>query len=149
MKQLAIISNSIKLSDKEIDFFELKYKIHFPSFFVDFLREYNGAETEEHIYSSDNIKYVVNNFLPLLENRNASIEQILPVVRDEEEDIGRSDLIPFAIDPGGRPYYVSIGNNDYSSVYIDRIGMGYSNPLLKIADSFEEFINGLRPENES
>jgi len=70
----------------------------------------------------------------------------LPALRDVEEGIGRNDLIPFAIDPGGNPFYVSIGNLDYNNVYLDRMSSGYDNPLLKIADTFEQFIEGLRPE---
>lgn len=74
---------------------------------------------------------------------------MIPVIQDEDEGIGRNDLIPFATDPGGNPYYVSLGKNDYLSVYIDTISSrGYKEPILKIADSFEEFIDGLQPESE-
>jgi hypothetical protein len=31
---------------------------------------------------------------------------------DEDENYRRNDLIPFATDPGGRPFYVSIGSNE-------------------------------------
>jgi hypothetical protein len=143
MKNLKIINQFIPLDSKTIFDFQMKYSIAFPDYFSDFLIEYNGAETHYCIYRD---KYVINNFLPLLLNRNASIELILPAIRNENEDICRNDLIPFAIDPGGRPYYLSFGDKDYGAIYIDRVGLGDSNPLLKISESFEKFINELEPD---
>lgn len=68
---------------------------------------------------------------------------ILPVVRDVEEGVGRNDLIPFAIDPGGRLFYVSIGESDNGCVYYDVIGLVAEGPVRKIADSLETFISNL------
>ena len=143
MKQLNIKRGYIQIEIDEINLFQIRNKLVLPSFFIEFLLKYNGAKINENCYRDE---YIISNFLPLLINRNASIELILPAVRDKE-DIGRDDLIPFAVDPGGRPYYLSIAGNDNGNVYIDRMGAGYENPLLKIAETFEEFINGLEPEN--
>jgi hypothetical protein len=144
MKKLTLLCDIIPIDKIVIHNFQRLFFIKFPNYFVAFLLDYNGADTKECVFID---KYIVNNFLPLLKNRNASIELILPAVRSKEEEISRDDLIPFAIDPGGRPYYFSIGEEDYGNVYIDRMGAGHKNPLLKIAESFEEFINGLEPES--
>ena len=81
-------------------------------------------------------------------NRNASIELILPAVKDPEV-IGRNDLIPFGIDPGGRPFYFSVGESDNGCVFYDVWGLGSEEPIRKIADSFEEFIDGLQKDEEA
>ena len=145
MKELTIKFkfNGVATSTEEIAAFEKKYDVIFPDYFKVFLLTYGGTIVEECRYLD---QYTVNDFLPLLENRNASIEMILPVVRDEEEGVGRNDLIPFATDPGGRPFYVSIGESDNGCVYFDVIGMVSDKPVRKIANSFDEFINSLRKE---
>ena len=143
MKQLNKISNGTPLNFETLLDFQMNNSLTLPGYLIDFFINYNGSETKECLFDT---KYIVNNFLPLLKERNASVELILPALTNPDEGICRKDLIPFAIDPGGRPFYVSIGVLDNGSVFIDRIGMGHKTPLLKIADSFEEFINGLQPE---
>ncbi|SDG26741.1 SMI1/KNR4 family protein [Chitinophaga filiformis] len=145
MKKLTIKFkfDGVDTSTNEISLFERKYHVIFPDYLKAFLLIYGGTRVEENKYLT---QYTVSNFLPLLENRNASIEMILPVVRDEEEGVGRNDLIPFATDPGGRPFYVSTGESDKGCVYYDVFGLVADTPVRKIADTFEEFINKLEKE---
>ena len=140
MKELSIIGQVFPITSEDIIAFQNEHAITLPSFLVDFFLKYNGAETTQYKFRN---KYVVNNFLPMQKNRNASVALIFPTVLDKEEGFGRKDLIPFAIDPGGRPYYVSIGDRDNGHVYLDRMYMGDDNALQKIADTFDEFIDGL------
>ena len=144
MKELTIKFkfDGIDISTNEISEFEKKYDVVFPDYLKSFLLTYGGTTTEENRYLD---QYTVNDFLALLGNRNASIKMILPIVRDEE-GVGRNDLIPFAIDPGGRPFYVSIGEHDNGCVFYDVIGMVSDWPVRKIANSFKEFINSLRKD---
>jgi hypothetical protein len=142
MRDLTIEKLFIPISKEDILFFENKFSVLLPEYLQNFFLKYNGARTKEHRFHNE-VDYIVNSFLPLLENRNASVELILPAVRDEEEGIGRYDLIPFATDPGGRPFYIAIDGNDEGVVYYDLIGMAFHEPLRKIANSLEEFINGL------
>ena len=79
---------------------------------------------------------------------DTSVEDLLPWIRDEEFMIGRHDLIPFAFDSGSHPFLVSIGGDDKGVVYFSIVGFGEEKPLRKLADSFEEFINGLKSEEE-
>ena len=143
MRKLIIKQFFTEVSDAEIAEFEAMNDIVFPEFFKAFIKDYNGSKVYENCFQG---KYIISNFLPLKKNRNASIELIMPAIKSEEEGIGRDDLIPFAIDPGGRPYLFSVGKNDFGQVYIDRMSAGYQDPLLKIADSFEQFIQGLERE---
>lgn len=76
------------------------------------------------------------------------MDEIFDYVRSEEY-IGRNDLIPFAVDISGRPFYVSVGVADNGVVYADRIGLRpVEEALVKVADSFEMFISGLRVDPE-
>ena len=145
MKKLSINFKfeGVDTSADDILAFERKYHVIFPDYLKAFLLIYGGTKVEENKYLT---QYTVSVFLSLLENKNASIEMILPVVRDEEEGVGRNDLIPFATDPGGRPFYVSTGESDEGCVYYDVIGLVADAPVRKIADSFEEFINKLEKE---
>ena len=59
------------------------------------------------------------------------------------EELTRKDLIRFVIDPGGRPLYVSIFGGECGKVFYDRMALGFEEPLIQIANSFEEFIDGL------
>ncbi|KUJ60596.1 hypothetical protein AR687_17650 [Flavobacteriaceae bacterium CRH] len=145
MRHLTIESSFIPVNKDKIERFELANNIVLPNYLKDFFVKYNGASIKEYIYNN-NVDYIINSFLPLLKNRNASVELILPAVQDEDEGIGRNDLIPFATDPGGRPFYVSIGSNDEGVIYYDLVGLGDDEPLRQIANSFEEFINGLQEE---
>lgn len=147
MKTLTIDGFFINISKDDIHYFETKYKIELPEYLKDFILKYNGTSTNECVFTT-NTNYIVNSFLPLLENRNASVELMIPIIRSEEEGFGRFDLIPFATDPGGRPFLVSIGREDEGTVYYSIIGFGENEPLRKIAYSFEEFINGLKTEDE-
>jgi hypothetical protein len=145
MKKLTITSPGVLISIDDIVDFEKKYELIFPDYLKEFFLLYNGAGTEEYRYLKGP-SYSVNSFLPLYSDINASLDLILPAVRDPEEGIGRNDLVPFATDPGGRPFYVSTGESDYGSVYYDVWGLAEKEPLRKIADSFEEFIDGLQKD---
>jgi len=148
MKKLTIERLFKPITEHDIVSFQSRNNITLPPYLQDFFIHYNGASTKEHRFFND-ISYLVTAFIPLIKNEfDTSVEDILPAIRDEEEGIGRSDLIPFGTDPGGRPFYVSIGSKDYGNVYYDLVGLGESQPLRKIANSFEEFINGLQARNE-
>lgn len=113
-----------------------------------FVLDYGGKKVRENCYIFEDNYYIVSMLLPVKICNNPSIESILPIIRDTEEGIGREDLLPFAIDPGGNPFYISIVASDYGNVYIDTLNSrGFAEPILKIANSFEEFINGLQPED--
>jgi hypothetical protein len=145
MRELTRLRRFRPITQEDIEAFEKK-NLLMPNYLREFFKKYNGAKIKENFHKSANGNYIVS-ILPLLkDDLNTSVEDLLPFVNDFELGIGRKDLIPFAIDPGGRPFLVSTGNNDNGKVYYSIVGLGFSEPLRKIADSFEEFINGLEPE---
>ena len=146
MKKLTIEDFFVPITEKDIKLFEKRNNLVLPNYLADFFLNYNGTTTKECIYSCK-VDYIVNSFLPLLKNKITSVENFLLWIRDEEFLIKRFDLIPFATDPGNHPFLVSIGGEDEGVVYFSIVGFGEDEPLRKLADSFEEFINGLKSEN--
>ena len=151
MKQLTIDTNysaSHPVKQEEILLFEKKYNVKLPNYFIDFLIQYKGGRTKEHIFFLNSNEYGISSFLPFSYNRNDCIEKIYDVTISKEVDGGleRADLIPFATDGGGNLYYLSIGKEDNDTVYYERLWTG---KLRKLSNSFEEFIDGLYPENVS
>jgi hypothetical protein len=145
MRNLIIEDFFVPITKEEINQFEKDNNLDMPNYLKEFFIIYNGASVKECIYSYK-IDYLVSAFLPLLKNKIVSVENYLRLIRDDEYLIGRYDLIPFAIE-GTIPFLVSIGGNDEGVVYYSAVGLD-ENPLRKIADSFEEFINGLHAEDE-
>lgn len=147
MKALHIKYSLNEVKSDDLSFFS-SIPITVPSNIKQFIFDYGGSKLLENCFITNGSYYIVSMILPIKKCNNASIELILPAVQDEEEGIGRNDLIPFAIDPGGNPFYVSIGESDYGNVYIDTItSRGFEEPILKIATSFEEFVDSLQPED--
>lgn len=145
MKKLTIEDFFVPITKEDINKFEKENNMIMPNYLRKFFFMYNGASIKECIYKTN---YIVNSFLPLLKlEYRSSVEDFLPWVRDDEFLIGRIDLIPFTIDPGGIPCLVSIGGSDEGAVYYSAVGLD-EKPLRKIADSFEEFIDGLKSEEE-
>ncbi len=148
MKQLTKTRLFKPISMEKIDSFDFENHIKLPSYLKNIFFNYNGSKILENSYFSSGIEYIIS-FLPLLKNEfDTSVEDILPSVRSQEMGVGRNDLVPFGIDPGGRLYLVSIGGVDEGGVYYSIVGLSENEMLRKIADSFEEFINGLKPEEE-
>jgi hypothetical protein len=144
MKYLTIKSTFMPINEDEFELFERKNNILMPDYLKEFFTKYNGAEVNESFYGSHYLE-----ILPLFQNKYASsVEDFLPWIRDPEFKVGRNDLIPFAIDPGGIAFLVSIGGDDEGVVYYSAVGLD-ENPLRKLANSFEEFINELKSEEES
>jgi hypothetical protein len=145
MRNLTIKQCFMPITRKEIELFERENNISLPIYLKDFFLIYNGAKIKESFYGN---QYWLE-ILPLLKNNfDTSVEDFLPWIRNPEFLVGRYDLIPFAINQGAIPFLVSIGGKDEGTVYYSAVGLD-ENPLRKLADSFEEFINGLRSEEES
>ena len=144
MKNLIIEDSFVPITKREIEIFEINNKIILPLYLKDFFLKYNGASIKEYLYSG----YIINSFLPLLKMEyRSSVEDFLPWIQNPEFLVGRYDIIPFTIDPGGIPCLVSIGGEDEGVVYYSAVGLD-EKPLRKLANSFEEFINGLKSEEE-
>lgn len=140
MKNLSITYSGNKSSNEDIKDFEQKNKIKLPSNFLELFEEYEGCAAKEDTYQD---KYTVQVFLPLKSKRNPSIEKIFDVYLEENNT---DQWLPFATDPGGWVFCMSLAEDTYGQIFVDRFGLGEENPFEFIAASLEEFINGLEAE---
>jgi hypothetical protein len=103
------------------------------------LENYAGHGVDECIYQDlEKRTWVLNNFLPFSSIYSLGCDIL---------DLYQTKLMPFAIDPGGWHFCLCLEEHDYNAVFIHRwTDHKPEDAFLKIADSFEEFINGLQPD---
>lgn len=140
MKTLTKTLNGPRLDESTLESFELKHEIRFPDSLRYFFIHHNGSSFEEYSFKG---KHSINTFLPLLIDFE-SFESSLSFVNEDFDDYR---FIPFAIDPGGWAFCVSIISQEYGKVYLYRFDSGEDDPFLLIANSFEEFIDGLQADS--
>lgn len=122
------------LFEKEIPSLTLKE-------FKELVIEYQGAKVKELIFwDSRNEMWILNAFL--------TISEMLLLFKEFQENYGRQ-IFPFAFDSGGWHFCLCFDESDYGAIIVNRWTDHLpEEQFLKIADSFEEFINGLKREDE-
>lgn len=130
-----------RIYEGQIRSLERHLKIKFPEQFTKFLLEYADTSILENTFiDNSGLKWIVSNFWNYPNIYGLSIEF-------QENGLGKK--IAFGHDEGGWSFCLSLDDADYNSVYIYRFTDHLpEEAFLKIADSFEEFINGLQPESE-
>ncbi len=76
-------------------------------------------------------------------NKNEDFASVEAILEGHKEE-GIEGFIPFGIDSGGWDYNVSINEETYGQVWVNKFDSGEENTMEYVAPSFEEFINGLR-----
>lgn len=109
--------------------------------FKEFIIDYQGVKVKELLFwDSRNEMWILNAFF--------TISEILPLFKEFQEKYNRR-LFPFAFDGGGWHFCLSMDEADYGAIIVNRWTDHLpEEQFLKIADSFEEFINGLKREDE-
>ena len=139
MKNLTIENQISETKEEEIIIFFKEKDIKVPDNYIGLISKYGGARINENYYKD---KYCIQNILPLYSKRNASIEKIIETYLEEENT---ENWLPFAIDPGGWVFVISLYKDTYGQIFIDRFDSGEENPFVFVTDSLDEFINGLHP----
>jgi cell wall assembly regulator SMI1 len=143
MKNLLSNSKPKDVDDSDVKEVESTFNIQFPEYFLSFLQKYGGTSTKEVVYSDS---FWVNYFLPLNSDISASIVSLLEGYRT---NYNQNNWIPFAIDSGGWSFCIALKEDIKGQIWIDKFDSGDENPFEFVANSFEEFINGLRTEEEA
>lgn len=138
MKQLTF---SKRIQDWEFDFLEQTYGIKIPQYFTDFMQIYASSGVIERVYKGINGQnWKIGSFCPY-KTMYEYVGEFL------ENNLGIK--VPFAFDYGGWIFCICLDENDYNSVYIYRSSDHLpKDAFLRIADSFEDFIDRLQPESE-
>jgi SMI1-KNR4 cell-wall len=136
MREFNIID---RIQDAEFKFIENTLEINLPSILKDYLKKYGGMSIYESTFSFGEIgNFQIGQFLMFDEIINLSKEFLQEYKRK---------LVPFAYDGGGWHFCLSFDADTYGKIIINRWTDHLpEEQFLVIADSFEEFINGLKTE---
>jgi hypothetical protein len=111
--------------------------------FVDFLNEYQGAKVNEFLFTDQNGTTWVMGFI-------MKFSEILTLTEEFKSVNVQNSFVPFASDAGGWHFCICAGDVNYGAIYINRwTDHTPEKAFLKIANSLEEFVNGLSPEKNS
>jgi hypothetical protein len=129
-----------QIDDYSISMIEALVNEKLPEYFKIFLKVNAGFSHYECIFiAKDKVSWEVNSYM-IFSGIYKVAEEILSALNRR--------MVPFAIDGGGWHYCLSV-EDDKNSVYVNRWTDHLpEDQLLKIADSFEEFIDGLKREDE-
>lgn len=133
---------------------EKKIREQLPNLFKDLLVMVEGSTIEENVFYDKNRNefFPVHQFLEIsiLEKSADKIEKIYQddssSIRNENEELF---FMPFAIDPGGWTYHISLAKNSYNEIWLNCFDNNEESPFNLIASSLEAFIEGLITEKEA
>lgn len=138
MKQFTVIPS---IDEGGFKFIEKIVSTEFSDFFKNIMAKYGGLAVYERYYHDKN-----NNLWELGAFDNFT--SIYELTKEFLEKYKRK-LVPFAYDGGGWHFCLSFDEETYGKIIINRWTDHLpEEQFLVIADSFEEFINGLKTEEE-
>lgn len=113
----------------------------FPILFEEFLLLYADTSVEERVYHDENgLEWIISRFW--------NYPNIHGLTKEFQRE-GHGTKVAFGHDEGGWSYCLSLDPEDYNAVYVYRFtDHAPEETFLKIADSFEEFIDKLEPERQ-
>jgi len=141
MKDLTKTYQAIPLNRGEIEEFELNTQSKLPLEFKKFIENYQDSKIKEILFFDENQElWILNAFL--------SFKESAELYKEFEKNLKRN-MLPFAYDPGGWHFCLSLEEKDFGAIIVNRWTDHLpEEQFLKIANSFEEFIDGLQPEEE-
>lgn len=143
-KKLKVIKSAPLPQVEYIESFAQDNSIKLPENLKNFILNYNPITVEETLYSVNGNTYMLNGFYPFGFTEGLTLQKAYQNMKEIYED----KYIAFADDPGGWEYVIALKEEDYGKVYLCRMDEELEDGLVKLADSFANFINGLHIEGE-
>ncbi|MDI9882799.1 SMI1/KNR4 family protein [Flectobacillus longus] len=139
MKKLTLYP---RMGDSNVRHIESIINISLSEDFKDFLKANAGlSHYERYFFDKDKTQWEVQKYL--------SYPELFKIEEELFIDYHRK-LVPFAYDPGGWHFCLSFDKDTYGKIIINRWTDHLpEEQFLVIADTFEEFINGLKTEEEA
>jgi len=138
MKTLSVIKNNPLPSNDDIVAFEKLRDIKMPWDYKYYLVTQNLFLSKDCLYRGKE-EYKIHHFHPFDVTADISLQVFFDILKDFLEN----SFIPFAGDSGGWQFVISLRKKDYGKVYFCRMDEELEDALTLLADSFEEFIDGL------
>lgn len=128
----------------EITDFSTTNNIEIPIDFINFLTSQNAVSTVEKIFALNEYKvFYVHDFYPLGNCVKSTLQLAYSTLKHYFEE----RYLPFACDPGGWQFIISIQKDDFGSVYFCRMDETLDSALTFLSASFSSFIDRLEPES--
>jgi hypothetical protein len=129
---------------------ESYFDFKFPQIYKEFLLLTNGGSPKKSILSKDE-EYEVRNFFGIIPDYSYGLLERKKMYENRIPN----NMFPIANNSGGDLFLMSVKGPDYGKIYFwdhnweaeEGQEPNYSN-LTLVADSFDEFINGLKNESE-
>ena len=137
------------LSAQRVKQVEKKYGIKLPLQYRNFLLAHNGGQPipNEFHFKKKQGQYtdsIVDWFLAIYEGENDNFEEYYDTYKIDENRIPEN-LVPIAHDPGGNLICISVSGDDEGAVFFwDHEHEEDGDNIHLIADSFDEFLSGLK-----
>ena len=131
-------------TNEAIRLFEIGEGIVIPNPLKEFWKNYNPIYTEQNIYFKDGEKYYLDRFFPFSDECELSFQTVFMALGDYL----KKEYLPFANDSGDWQFLVSINKESNGEIFLCRMDEIIPDSLVKMSDSFEEFINGLKRDEE-
>lgn len=130
------------VQDFELNMLEKVLEKEIPKIVRDYIKKYGGTMiAEKYFFDKQGLEWELGQFNLFKDLYNLTKEFL--------EKYNRK-LVPFAYDGGGWHFCLSFDVETYGKIIINRWTDHLpEDQFLVIADSFEEFINGLRTEEEA
>lgn len=139
MKNLHVIKREELNLVKELKEFEGSYSAGFPDKFRDFLLLQNPDLIEENCFLKEEDEFEIHHFIPLSKYNKYSIQN----VNENLRDFFCGQYVVFAADSGGWKFAISVGDTNHGKVFFCRMDEDLIDALTLLADTFEEFIDGM------
>ena len=124
------------LSEDDIAAFESRTRVRLPEEYRKFLARHNGGVPTPASFSESSVRYFLE-----IQGRDSysDIEARWALIGDRLSD----GMLPIANDPGGNSILIQTSGADVGSIWF----WDHENPsaLVRLADSFNRFLDGLTP----
>jgi len=141
MRRVTVIKGEKLETIEELRKFEDLNNIKLPQQFISFYTNQNPIIIEESDFIVENREPYDIVFFPF--SNESSEWTIQKSFNNLNEDFFESKYLSFGSDSGGWQYVISIQESDFGKVYFCRMDEDLEDALTLLANSFEEFINGL------
>lgn len=143
MRKLTVEKAEILPSKEQLADFQRRNGIKLPDSFIEFLATQNPVYVVESFYVTKGSEPYYVSFFPFSEN---SEEWTIQKSFNNLSEFFEGKYLSFGSDSGGWQYVMSIQESDYGKIYFCRMDEELTKALKLLANSFDEFVDGLQKD---
>ena len=111
------------LAPADLDEIEQRFGFKFPHVFREHYLSYNGGNPDKNRFVGENGRYIVHDFLPIKGSPLGTLDTLETTIQCLKIDrqLIPTQLVPFAVDPGGDYYCFSLRPDEVGAIYLFRM----------------------------